>query len=94
MLPVRHPDLTVQLGEYIRSCIEDAEPLFQRALKICEKVLGPGHPHTPQSLNKEALGEGLPVYTPCAPGHDPLRVRDIGGGASGSDLPLLAARVL
>ena len=34
---------------------EEAEPLFQRALTIREKVLGPEHPHTAQSLNNLAI---------------------------------------
>jgi tetratricopeptide (TPR) repeat protein len=32
-----------------------AEPLYQRALAIREKMLGPDHPHTAQSLNNLAL---------------------------------------
>ena len=33
---------------------EEAEPLFRRALKICEKVLSPEHPHTVTSLSSLA----------------------------------------
>jgi tetratricopeptide (TPR) repeat protein len=33
---------------------EQAEPLLQRALAICEKQLGPEHPSTAQSLNNLA----------------------------------------
>jgi hypothetical protein len=32
-----------------------AEPLFRRALAIREKVLGPDHPDTAQSINNLAL---------------------------------------
>jgi len=32
-----------------------AESLYQRALKICEKALGPGHPQTANSLHNLAM---------------------------------------
>ena len=38
------------MGDYAK-----AEPLYQRALKIREKALGPDHPKTAQSLNDLAL---------------------------------------
>ena len=38
------------MGDYAK-----AEPLFQRALKIHEKALGPEHPDTATSLNNLAL---------------------------------------
>ena len=37
------------MGEYAK-----AEPLFQEALQIRQKVLGPEHPDTAQSLNNLA----------------------------------------
>ena len=33
---------------------DQALPLYQRALKICEKALGPKHPDTATSLNNLA----------------------------------------
>ena len=32
-----------------------ARPLYERALAICEKALGPEHPHTALSLNNLAV---------------------------------------
>jgi Tetratricopeptide repeat len=34
---------------------EEAEPLYERALEIFEKVVGPEHPHTTIGLNNLAL---------------------------------------
>lgn len=34
---------------------EEAEPLYERALEIFEKVLGPEHPYTTIGLNNLAL---------------------------------------
>ena len=46
-----------QSGYYLRGRARyaEAEPLYQRALAICEKALGPDHPHTSISLNNLAL---------------------------------------
>jgi tetratricopeptide (TPR) repeat protein len=43
-------------GYYLRvsAQYEQAEPLYQRALAICEQRLGPDHPNTAQSLNNLA----------------------------------------
>ena len=38
-----------------RARYAEAEPLYRRALAICEQVLGPEHPHTALSLNNLAL---------------------------------------
>ena len=61
-----------QSGRYLdgRARYAEAEPLYQRALAICEKVLGPDHPSTATSLNNLALlydhqgryGEAEPLY--------------------------------
>ena len=39
----------MEFGDYAK-----AEPLYQRALKISEKALGPEHPDTATSLNNLA----------------------------------------
>jgi len=46
-----------QSGSYLDECARyaEAEPLYQRALSIAEKALGPGHPTTATSLNNLAL---------------------------------------
>jgi len=45
-----------QAGYYLyeRARYTEAEPLYQRALKICEQQVGPQHPNTAQSLNNLA----------------------------------------
>jgi tetratricopeptide (TPR) repeat protein len=49
------------IGNPFQECIDlvvddlaAARPLYERALAICERVLGPGHPHTAGSLNNLA----------------------------------------
>src|ERR1700731_4832278 len=54
-----HPDTAQSLnnlGELYRFTGEyaKAEPLYQEALQICRKVLGPEHPHTATNLNNLA----------------------------------------
>ncbi len=59
MLAVNHPDTATSVNN-LASFYEDvgnyaqAEPLYQRALSIREKALGPDHPDTAQSLNNLA----------------------------------------
>ena len=43
------PSCTRAMGEYAK-----AEPLYQEALRICQKVLGPEHPYTALCLNNLA----------------------------------------
>ena len=49
-------DLLLKTANYLygRAQYEQAEPLYQRALAIREKALGPDHPSTAQSLNNLA----------------------------------------
>jgi len=49
-------DLLGRAGSYLRgrAAYSAARPLFERALAICEKVLGPEHPGTATSLNNLA----------------------------------------
>ena len=48
------------MGDYAK-----AEPLYQRALKIDEKALGPDHPDTATALNNLAAAVSVPwVITP------------------------------
>jgi tetratricopeptide (TPR) repeat protein len=55
--------LYLSMGDYVeaeyprlqRAAYAKAEPLYQRALKITEKTLGPDHPATGTSLNNLAL---------------------------------------
>jgi tetratricopeptide (TPR) repeat protein len=50
-------DLVNRAGEYfrVRGAYLEARPLFERALAIHEKVLGPEHPYTAMSLNNLAI---------------------------------------
>ena len=50
-------DLLLKTAKYLydRAQYEQAEPLYQRALAISEKALGPDHPSTAASLNNLAL---------------------------------------
>jgi tetratricopeptide (TPR) repeat protein len=50
-------ELLSRAGSYFHghAAYSSARPLFERALAICEKALGPEHPDTAQSLNALAL---------------------------------------
>jgi len=55
-----HPDVARDLNNLAelyraQGKYADAEPLYQRALRIVEAALGPAHPHVVTSLNNLAL---------------------------------------
>jgi tetratricopeptide (TPR) repeat protein len=60
------------MGEYAK-----AEPLYQEALRICQKVLGPEHPGTALSLyNLGSLYQSMGGYTKAEPLYqEALRIR-------------------
>jgi tetratricopeptide (TPR) repeat protein len=54
----RSSDLLIAAGQYMQHALAayaQAKPLYERALAIYEKVLGPEHPHTAMSLNNLAI---------------------------------------
>ena len=68
-IPTRRPSLNnlavlyQDMGEYAK-----AEPLYQEALRIRQKVLGPEHPDTAQSLNNlAALYRAMGEYAKAEP---------------------------
>ena len=75
MLGPDHPDTALSLNNLAalyraQGKLTEAEPLYRRALEICERVLGPDHPDTALSLNNLAalyraqgkLTEAEPLY--------------------------------